>query len=501
MRWRAQTDQLRKIPVFYAPIVHAFAFRARPPLLEAIVGLRNRTNAKRYELVVPAEIRAITDRFNVDVRSVLVKTLLANPAYSSLFDRDRFDDLDVTSVTLLFAPTRATDNGSIAIAITEKDRVFGYPVESILRLPARRFTCAQCKVVLRHRSALFLAGFAKHAFRRNWTGYAVAIKAGRMSQTGIVTNESSREIGGITSFGTSFRLRRSAIRTISDAPDLVSINLNIPRAIIPGVLYINATGVAGTNSVKLLTQLKSSSGAAWVLSGASAPIHRNKEGTLLKFDLPEIALERGYSRLSSLRIMMLANARRLRPTATFSDALIVNSADGGSAAVPSRLQMCGSPLLAGKLDPPKACSISSSLGTGSVPNELTFSSGKSPTREVVRRYSTAPSDSMRFSDSTGNKWLVFSEQFDRGWQLQDDGGKSMGVHLRLYGTLNGWYVPTGLHGTYHIIYTAERYVRFALWIECIVMLILAAGSIALFCGRYRNTSAARREKLWSTPFS
>jgi len=285
-------------------------------------------------------------------------------------------------------------------------------------------------------------------------------------------------------------VRRGDISKIEDAPDAVAIDLTNSAMRQFGVLYLTVETTQPELTFKLVADVEGGNSSGSIVIDSTPPVSRRGVfGRIWRVDLLPMVSSSGNRSISHLRLLLQASQNFIkRPVQIrLSDALILNAPRRGrglSTPVPPSEKTLAQG--AGKDLPGVMRSL---LGTNSVPMVRQSSRGE-PLRYRTSIHTEIPSTQIKFTDKTHNHWLIFSEAFDPGWKLLNSEGHSCGVHVRVYGTVNGWYVAKGLNGYYVIAYTPERPAKLGVW--------MAASGFAA-CVAWCLASARRKNKGLGDP--
>jgi|GEM_PF-2988044 len=457
--------------------------------LALVLQLRDASTGKKFVVIGPAFVNGIVPGGKLDVRNWLLQTVVSIPRNSAVFEGNESLERLQLSGAGLYETDRAIATGrrmlhvAINASAAEAD---GYVVNSALRLPASEFLCVRCKKVLLPDAVIFNIDYHPRSGRPSlWVGNAVAIDASEGAQTGIVTSESAQFIQGITWLGTPFAVRRKAIHLIQDAQDTVVIELS-HRVMRPlGILYVSVEASQLNLGFKLLLDVKGGiNNGSIVVDPTPAEAVIGQRTHVWKVDLTSLVLGSGNRAISHIRLLVrvpgndFARFAQLR----LSDALIV----GGEPqrGVISSITLGEKTLNQGVAEVQPAL-VRSSLGTRRVPLVAQFSRGR-PVAYKALIHDEIPSSRMSLSENTHNRWLILSERFDPGWHLLDADGRNVGAHVRVYGTINGWYVAKGLHGLYTIAYVSEGPGGIGVWLSLSSLFACAALCAAYFLRKKAN---------------
>lgn len=374
----------------------------------------------------------------LDIRDLLFRTVASNGAATAfLAANDRFDALRLVGVRLL---RRGAQNSSllrVSIGVRAREAFGGYPVKSAVIFPASGFSC----VCSRDNSGRLV--FRRFGERYSgWKTGIVAIHASPDSYTGVIQRSTSKYVTGISSEGNlTFVIRRDRILSTVPAPDSAMIDLGVAGSAI-GVLVLRGS-VDPRARAQVLLRSRAGLATRWFFNDLSTS---NTGVFTARIDLLAAAHVGGYQRIDKAYVVLTyRNPRDRGPiNAWLSDAIIARNF-GQSKAQPT--------LHVGK------SVVVTTLSPGRVPLAARFGDQKS-LRDQVVAHNIKPSVNAAFQDKSRNKWLIFSEHFDPGWKLvHSDSSPVAAEHLRVYGSLNAWYIPSGLHGEYRVVYPVDTYAR------------------------------------------
>ncbi len=433
------------IPIYEKPALRIVASRVASDVLFATVfELRDRSASHTYLLMGPPFRGGDPPVGELDIRDWLFRTIVENPRYDAALGRnDGFDRLQLVRIRLvqLSAPVHATQKFSLAVRAWNSIR--GYPVRSVRLADALHYTCA-CTMSRAGSSERFV--FTRFGRRRaGWMQGIVAIHARPTSYTAIISKTTRDTIAGTTVVaGQPFLVRRSQISSINPAPDaaLIDLHFALPAS---GVLLLR--GIVTPNvTLQLFVHTYLGHKNTWIAADIPYARAGRERAFFVRFDILATVRRAGYDRIGDAMILLkYVDPKKTQPA-------IVGLTD--ATAVSNRLGISRKANLSVSRGV-----VNTMLATGQVPLAVRFSSGAN-VQPSWHGQQSVPSARMRFSSQTGDRWLIFSHGFNPAWTLTDaSGGPINATHFRVFGTLNAWYVPGGLRGSYQIIYTADSSAR------------------------------------------
>ncbi len=433
------------IPIYEKPALRIVTSRIMSEgLFATLFELRDRPAGRRYVLVGPTFQGRAPPLAEIDIRDWLFRTVVENPRYDAVLGRnDGFDRLELVRVRLVRVGMSTNPEQKISLAVRALNSTAGYPVRSVRLADAARYSCACARRTMGASQRLVLRAPGER--RTGWMRGIVAIHARPASYTGIISTITRDLISGTTIVaGQPFSVRRSQVSAINPAPDaaLIDLHLSSPAA---GVLLLRGA-VTPTVTLQLFLHGYMAGRNAWVAADIPyASVGRQRPFTV-RMDLLAAVRRAGYDRIGDVMVLLkYRDPRERRPAVIdLTDAAVVSDRPGPSPKASLRVVKN---------------QVNTTLAAGQVPLAVRFSDGTrvSDSQHILQ---VVPSAITRFSSHTGDRWLVFSEAFNPAWILVDQKGAPINAtHLRAFGTLNAWYVPEGLHGSYQIIYTADALAR------------------------------------------
>lgn len=445
------------IPLYDAPVIRIVANGpADAGRLASVFELRDRESDQRYTLVGPAFAANALPPDEFDIRDWLFRTIIENPRYDhALGSGDRFDRLVLTRIRLVQLDPNRTSRQRFFVTVRARRAYEGYLVRSGSRATAFGPT-----------------GWVMPRFgvrSGDWRNGVLAIHSVPQSYTGLILKRTPRMLRGITMIDdVPFSLREDQIQSIQSAPDVASIDLHLSCNLC-GVLYLR--GVVDRR-VKLQVLLRAESANRWTWIVRDVPsVNSVGKNTpfLMRLSVSALAARFGYDRVTEISLLLIRRLPKDQSSAgiRIDDAAIVSDAPGHAAT--SHLRIA-------------ANTATTNLGSGMIPIAARFSASHLQGAGVAP-HAIVPSQRSVFKDGSGNRWLVFSEKFDPGWTLAKvDGRPVAAVHLPAYGLLNAWYIPSGLHGSYRIVYGPDITARVAS--TAFLFFFLVCGLLSLTQLRY-----------------
>jgi len=360
------------------------------------------------------------------------------------------------------------------LSIRATDPGDGYAVRSGRRFPVSNFSCACVKRnIFGHFDVTFGRPGQKTA---HWRQGAVAIHASSGDLTAIISSETPSKISGLTIVGAPFSIARRDVRSVAPAPDFAVIDTHIHTAA-AGVLVVRGIASSGEGA-RIVLQVVTGRSPGWIMPPVSTSAQRSS--FTQRVDLFAAVQRAGYDKISDVLIFInhLNPRDRFPLQFTVSDVAVVSNATGPSISSPLEFHNRV---------------VATRLGTGIVPLALRFSHGQG-IRNSVHRDTIGLSVNTGFSDHSGNRWLVFSQRFDTGWNLLAENGEGIpAVHIPAFGMLNAWYIPGGLHGTYKLSYLPDRAARFGAFLALAGALLCGVLVLSLFRRPHSIIAANRRD--------
>jgi hypothetical protein len=455
------------IPIYQQPMLRIVADHASGKAdFVSVFDLQDDSTGRMYVLVGPPFVQSSPPRSELDVRDFLFRAIIGNESPGALLSmNDAFDGLRLQRVRLLELGRRTPSSQRFSVSVRAANPIEGYAVRSVRTFSARNFSCACEKRVRRGVAAFVLTAQGRR--RVGWLNGVVAIHAQPQSYTAIILRQTREALYGLTtSVGVRFRLDRRQIASIEPAPDAAAVDLHLASPA-NGVLILR--GVTDQRlRLQIVLRVASSGRVGWIVQDIPYPPAIGRETSFAtKLDLFKVVQSAGYMRIAGAALLFV----RRNPGENSPVGLRIEDASVASnVAGPSPIS---------KFDVVNG-EVNTNLAAGTVPIAARFSAGRA-TASRLTPHSVVPSVNTAFKDESGNRWLVFSQRYDLGWGLTDERGTPIrSVHIAAFGLLNSWYVPAGLHGTYHIVYYPDSRARFGGFVASSAGLICVLLVLTLF---------------------